>query len=215
MADAQTTRFSDDPERRVFVSRGGEKLDHALRVFGVDPAGLVCADLGCSTGGFTDALLQRGASKVFAVDTAYGELAWKLRNDPRVVVMERTNALHAEPPEKVDLVVIDLGWTRQDKALPTAAAWLKEGGRIITLVKPHYELETEELDRLAPGRVLPEEEAERVAMAVIESLRGEGWKIEGVTKSPILGGAGKKSRGKGNAEWLLLVRGAGSAGESC
>ena len=214
MADERGSRFSDDPERRSFVSRGGEKLDHALRVFGVDPAGLVCADLGCSTGGFTDALLQRGAAKVFAVDTAYGELAWKLRNDPRVVVMERTNALHAEPPERVDLVVIDLGWTRQGRALPTAAAWLKAGGRIVTLVKPHYELETEELDRLAPGRVLPEHEAERVAMEVIELLRGEGWKIEGVTKSPILGGAGKKSRGKGNAEWLALVEGARSAGES-
>ncbi|TVR99787.1 MAG: hypothetical protein EA423_12155 [Phycisphaerales bacterium] len=151
---------------------------------------------------------------MYAVDTAYGQLAWKLRSDPRVVVMERTNALHAVPPEKVDLVVIDLGWTRQSRALPVGAAWLKAGGRILTLVKPHYELETEELDRVAPGRVLAEEDAERVAMEVVERMRGEGFEVLGVTKSPLLGGAGKKSRGKGNAEWLVLVeieRGASDA----
>src|SRR5882724_2438094 len=90
-----------------YVSRGGLKLAHALREFGVAVRGLVCADLGASTGGFTDCLLQHGAAKVYAVDTAYGELAWKLRQDPRVVVIERSNALHVEARELVDLVVAD------------------------------------------------------------------------------------------------------------
>jgi 23S rRNA (cytidine1920-2'-O)/16S rRNA (cytidine1409-2'-O)-methyltransferase len=116
---------SDNP----FVSRGGLKLRHALGEFGIDPAGLTCADLGCSTGGFTDCLLRAGAARVYAVDTAYGELAWSVRTDPRVRVMERTNALHAEPPEGgVDLVVIDLGWTKQALAVPAALRWLKPGG---------------------------------------------------------------------------------------
>ncbi len=109
----------------TYASRGGQKLRHALDEFHVDVTGLACADLGCSTGGFTDCLLQAGAAKVFAVDTAYGELAWKLRKDPRVVVMERTNALHAPPPEdRVDLVVVDLGWTPQKAVIPVALKWL-------------------------------------------------------------------------------------------
>jgi predicted rRNA methylase YqxC with S4 and FtsJ domains len=113
----------------TYVSRGGQKLRHAIAEFGLDVTGLVCADLGCSTGGFTDCLLQHGASKVFAVDTAYGQLAWKLRKDPRVVVMERSNALHTKPAEEVDLVVVDLGWTTQRQLLPIAASWLKKRER--------------------------------------------------------------------------------------
>src|SRR5579864_3600866 len=97
----------------AFVSRAGSKLDHALTTFVIDVSAKICADLGCSTGGFTDCLLQRGAAKVFAVDTGYGVLDWKLRNDPRVVVMERTNAMHVNLPESVDLVSIDVAWTKQ------------------------------------------------------------------------------------------------------
>ncbi len=108
-----------------YVSRGGQKLAHALAEFRIDVTGLTGADLGCSTGGFTDCLLQAGAAKVFAVDTAYGELAWKLRKDPRVVVMERSNALHTRPAQPVDIVVIDLGWTPQKALLPIALGWLK------------------------------------------------------------------------------------------
>src|SRR5688572_17870582 len=96
-----------------FVSRAGLKLDHALSHFGIDVAGFVCADLGCNVGGLTDCLLQRGAAKVYAIEKGYGVIEWRLRKDPRVVVMERTNAMHVQLPERVDLVTIDVAWTRQ------------------------------------------------------------------------------------------------------
>ena len=144
-----------------FVSRGGLKLDAALQAFGVDVAGMVCADLGCNVGGFTDCLLQRGATQVYAVDSGYGTLAWKLRQDKRVVVMERTNAVHVDPWKLpgftgCDVVVIDLGWTRQEKALPAAKNWLRNDrsgppGTIVTLIKPHYEAIGEEAAALKRG----------------------------------------------------------------
>ncbi|HUU82020.1 MAG TPA: SAM-dependent methyltransferase, partial [Phycisphaerae bacterium] len=136
-----------------YASRGGTKLEAALDRFDVDPTGLVCADLGCSVGGFVDCLLRRGAAKVYAVDTAYGQLAYRLRRDERVVVMERVNAMHAELPERVPLITIDVGWTRQHLILPAARTMLAEGGRIITLIKPHYEAEK----RLLRGGVLPDD----------------------------------------------------------
>jgi len=192
-----------------YVSRGGLKLEHALDAFAIDVAGLVCADLGCSTGGFTDCLLQRGAGRVYAVDTAYGELAWKLRQHERVAVMERTNALHAAPPEKVDLVVVDLGWTTQDRAIPAAMRWLKRDGRIISLIKPHYEIDRSELESLAERGVLPDDVAERVARETVSRLPALGGGALGLTKSPIRGGKAKKKgsankAGTGNAEWLVL-----------
>lgn len=185
-----------------FVGRGGHKLRAALEAFGVSPAGVACADLGCSAGGFTDCLLQHGAARVYAVDTAYGQLAWKLRNDPRVVVMERTNALHATPAEAVALVVIDLGWTRQERALPAAARWLAPGGRIITLIKPHYEVEK---SALGPGGVLDEDAARATVERVIASIPAMGLRVEGLVKSPVLGGADASGKGRGNAEWLALA----------
>ncbi|MEM9372756.1 MAG: SAM-dependent methyltransferase [Planctomycetota bacterium] len=188
-----------------FVSRGGLKLHHAITEFGLDIGGLIAADLGCSTGGFTDALLHHGASRVHSVDTAYGELAWKLRQDERVTVHERSNALHLEPAEPVDVVVIDLGWTRQRLALPAAARWLKPGGRIITLVKPHYECEQSEL---GPRGVMDHGRAEEVAEQVRDGLPEIGFDILGWTKSPVTGGAAgkrRKRKGTGNPEWLALV----------
>lgn len=107
------------------MSRAGEKLEYALVQWKLDVRGLICADFGCSTGGFTDCLLQNGAAKVYAVDTDYGELAWTLRNDPRVVVMEKTNAMHGELPEKVDLITVDTSWTKQEFVLPNAIKQLK------------------------------------------------------------------------------------------
>lgn len=188
----------------AFVSRGGLKLHHALREFTLDVTGLVGADLGCSTGGFTDCLLQHGALRVHSVDTAYGEFAWKLRNDPRVVLHERSNALHLEPAEPVDLVVIDLGWTPQRLALPAAAKWLKPGGHIITLVKPHYEADKREL---GDKGVLDPARAEQIAEQVRDGLPALGFTVENWTRSPVLGGAtGKKKKGSGNPEWLALVR---------
>lgn len=176
---------------RQYVSRGGLKLEAALDHFKLDVAGFICADLGCSVGGFTDCLLHRGVAKVFAVDTAYGELAWTIRNDQRVVVMERTNALHVDPPEPCDLVVIDLGWTKQDKAIPAAGRWVKPGGRIVTLIKPHYESGYHRLD---------DEQAEQVAQQVVANLLSiPGVGVVGSIKSPIPGGKG------GNAEWLAML----------
>lgn len=188
-----------------FVSRGGLKLDHAIAEFRLDVTGFVCADLGCSTGGFTDCLLRRGAARVHAVDTAYGELAWTLRQDPRVLVHERSNALHLAPAEPVDLVVIDLGWTPQRLALPAAARWLGPDGRIISLVKPHYEADKTEL---GPGGVLDPERALAIAEGVRDGLGALGFEVLGWTKSPVLGGAAgskKKRKGTGNPEWLTLV----------
>ena len=193
-----------------FVSRGGEKLHHALQAFAIEPTGFVCADLGCSTGGFTDCLLQAGASLVYAVDTGYGILDWKLRNDPCVAVMERSNALHTDPPEEVaeagglDLVVIDLGWTRQKHALPVARKWLGSNGQVITLIKPHYEQESGGGDSRGRGKIgiLPDDEAERVCDRVMQEIAASGWTVEGLVESPIRGG---KNASKGNREWLALL----------
>src|SRR3989338_453425 len=111
-----------------FVSRAGGKLDHALNSFKVDVKDLICADFGASTGGFTDCLLQHGAKKVYAIETGYGVLDYKLRKDPRVVVMERSNAMHVELPEKADLITIDTSWTKLENVVPNALKNLKAGG---------------------------------------------------------------------------------------
>ncbi len=199
--------MSGDPVN-PYVSRGGLKLQHALREFALNITNFTCADFGCSTGGFTHCMLLHGAAKVYAIDTAYGELAWILRKDPRVVVMERTNCLHAKPPREVvdatgvDLITIDASWTPQRLVLPAASKWLKPMGLIITLIKPHYELK--DLGEALPrGGVLEESHAERVAMEVSQRIGAKAC-----VKSPITGGAGKS---KGNAEWLALVD-ASSAG---
>ena len=136
-----------------FVSRGGDKLDGALEAFGIDVRGAVAADLGANVGGFTDCLLQRGAGRVYAVDTGYGVLDWKLRQDGRVVVMERRNALHVSLPEPLDLVVIDAGWTPLGRIVPGAVALLGARGDVVALLKPEYEAEPFERER---GVVLPD-----------------------------------------------------------
>lgn len=194
-------------DEKKFASRGGLKLEAALEHFGIDVTGATCVDLGCSTGGFVDCLIQRGAAKVFAVDTAYGELAWKLRQDDRVEVMERTNALHANPPAMDDdkqpfagcgVVSIDLGWTKQDKAIPVALRWLSgsaeadSGGRIVTLVKPHYESGQHKMtDEQADA------ETQRVVDDVLPTL---GVEVLGWIRSPIRGGKGK------NLEHLAVLK---------
>lgn len=221
MADADPPTPNLTPASECpYVSRGGLKLAHALREFGIDVAGLTCADLGASTGGFTDCLLKHGAARVYAVDTAYGQFAWTLRNDPRVVVMERSNALHAPPPVDiaphaegggVDLVVMDLGWTKQKFAIPAALRWLARAGRIITLVKPHYEQEQPASPRTR-ARAQEAVLAESAAIAIVDRVRDElpvfGVRVLATTRSPILGGSlspTSKSKGSGNAEWLMLV----------
>lgn len=194
-------------EERPYVGRGALKLEHALDTFALDPRNLTCADFGCNVGGFTDLLLRRGATKVFAVDTGYGALAWSLRNDPRVAVMERTNALHADPPrEAIDLIAVDMGWTPQRLAVPAALRWLTPAahGRIVTLIKPHYEVDKEEARSLLVKGVLPDEVAERIAEQAAARAGEWGAKLLSLTKSPIRGGAGKGNK-EGNLEWLALL----------
>jgi len=187
-----------------FVSRGGHKLEHALGYFHVDVAGLVAVDLGASTGGFTDCLLQHGALRVFAVDVGQGQLAWRLRQDPRVVVMEKTNARHLQPARmpgsftRADLAAIDCSFISLQKILPPAVALLKPDGKIIALVKPQFEAGRSEVakgrgvitDPTVHDRVLDELESFAAAQT------GLIWR--GVTESPLLGPAG-------NREFLVLI----------
>ena len=177
-----------------FVSRAGVKLSAALDRVGVDPPGMVCADLGANVGGFTDCLLQCGAVKVFAVETGYGVLEYKLRKNPRVVVMERVNALHVKLPELCDLVVIDLGWTPQKRILPHAREMLKAGGKIISLVKPHYEAPKQMLK----AGVLRPEDSEVVYQQVLKEIPDWGLCLAGEMESPLVGA-------KGNREYLIVL----------
>lgn len=180
-----------------FVSRGGLKLEHALATFAVDVAGLVCADFGCSTGGFTDCMLRRGAAKVFAVDTGYGVLDYKLRKDPRVVVRERSNAMHVDLGERVHFITVDASWTKQNKILPNVAKQLKPDGRVVTLIKPHYEADP----KLLRKGVLPTELIDDVVANVRQQIEASGFVVDATTPSPILG-----SGNQGNVEILALLR---------
>lgn len=171
-----------------YVSRGGDKLAAALDHFRLDVTGLIAADLGSHIGGFVDCLLQRGAAKVYSVDTSYGTLAWKLRKDPRVVVLERTNAMHVTLPEPVDLVTIDVGWTPQTKVLPQVARLVSPSAKVVTLIKPHYEAAPE----LIVDGVLPEEQVDAVVQKVVGDITALGWDVVGVVESPILGHGGNR-----------------------
>jgi 23S rRNA (cytidine1920-2'-O)/16S rRNA (cytidine1409-2'-O)-methyltransferase len=180
----------------AFVSRAGEKLEHALKTFNIDPRGKTCADFGASTGGFTDCLLQHGAVKVYAVEKGYGTIEWKLRNDPHVVVMERENAMHVELPEKVDLLTVDTSWTKLEKVIPNALKNLKPDSEIVALLKPHYEASP----RLLRKGVLPDDRIETVIETTVKALELLGVKLVAKTESPIVGGKG------GNREFLLHLR---------
>lgn len=180
-------------EPTKYVSRAGEKLEFALGQFKIDATGKIVADFGASTGGFTDCLLQAGAKKVYSVDTAYGELAWKLRQDPRVIVMERTNAMHVSLPEKMDLVTIDTGWSRQEKVIPNALNNLKDDGIIVSLIKPHYEFSGYK------GQVLDEDELKKILEDVRGKIESLGGKVVNKVESPIVG------KREGNREWLFII----------
>jgi len=180
---------------KAFVSRAGQKLEHALATFQIDVTGFICADLGSNVGGFVDCLLQRGASKVYAIDTGYGALEWKLRKDPRVVVMERTNAMHANLPEKVKLVSIDVAWTKQKNILPAARKMLEDDGIAISLIKPQYEAG---VSLLRKG-VLPQENLPAVLEAVKADIAAGGFQLIEMIESPIRGG-------EGNVEMLAQLR---------
>ncbi len=185
--------MTQQPSR--YVSRGGEKLAAALRAFNLDPAGSTCADFGSHAGGFVDCLLQHGAAKVYAVDPGYGVLDYRLRKDPRVVVCERTNALHYICPEPCDLLTIDVGWTPQRLILGPARRSLRpQTGRVLTLVKPQYEAPQ---DWLVNGVVPPDRRPEVLATCRddVETL---GWQIQAELESPLQGHGG-------NTEYLWLL----------
>ncbi|MCE9620444.1 MAG: methyltransferase domain-containing protein [Planctomycetes bacterium] len=199
----------DSPPHLSLASRAGLKLRHALEAFPVDAKGKICADFGCNIGGFTDVLLRAGAARVISVDTGYGTLAWRLRNDPRVETRERTNALHADPPEGgVDLVVMDLAWTQQRLSVPAALRWLRPGGKIVTLVKPHYEVEPNEKSWLDHG-FLPHDKVPIIVGRVRDAMRSLGASVLADAESPITGGKSSRRAGSpGNKEWLMLLQAA-------
>jgi len=205
-----------------YVSRGGLKLAAALDAFALKVKGRVVADLGASVGGFTDCLIQRGAACVWAVDTAYGQLAWRLRQDARVRVLERTNVLHVDPAATVagfvpcELVVLDLGWTPQAKALPAARRWLTPGGRVLTLVKPQYEPGGARARGGGGRHVLEDAAAQAIVQRALEAMPGLGFRVLADRPSPIRGG-GRRRGGAGNLEHLALlewVGGDGARGDS-
>jgi len=195
-----------------FVSRGGEKLDAALEAFALDVTGFVCADVGASTGGFTDCLLQRGAAKVYAIDVGKGILHWKLRNDPRLVVMEETNARFVESlPEPVSLVTVDASFISLKILLPVIKKWLaplsdsppifiENGGSrrgVIALIKPQFEAGRKDVAR-GDGVIRDPEIHRQVLLDVLSYAQNEGFQIHGLIKSPLLGP-------KGNAEFLVWL----------
>ena len=183
-----------------WVSRGGIKLAHALEHFGWEVTGAVALDVGSSTGGFTDVLLQKGAAKVFAVDVGTNQLAWKLRQDPRVVVHEQTNARYLTSEvvtEPVDVIVCDASFIGLAKVLDTALDFARPGGRLIALVKPQFEAERDEIGK--GGVVRDAAVHERVCRAASDWVQSRGWSVEGIAQSPITGP-------EGNVEFLLAAR---------
>ena len=187
-----------------YVSRGGLKLAHALDRFAIDPAGRVALDVGASTGGFTDVLLRRGAAKVYAVDVGHGQLDWRLRNDPRVVVLERTNArtlTREQVPEPVDLVACDASFISLKVVLPAALQLASPSARLIALIKPQFEVGK---GRVGKGGVVRDPALhEEVCSEIRRWLEDEqGWEVSGLTASPITGP-------KGNREFLIAARSSG------
>jgi len=183
-----------------WVSRGGVKLAHALDHFGWDVAGAVAIDVGSSTGGFTDVLLSKGAARVYAVDSGTNQLAWKLRQDPRVVVHEQTNARYLTGEivtEPVDIITCDASFISLAKVLDAALGLAKPGGRLLALVKPQFEAERGEIGK--GGVVRDPAVHARVCEAAAAWLRSRGWQVEGVTQSPITGP-------EGNVEFLIAAR---------
>jgi 23S rRNA (cytidine1920-2'-O)/16S rRNA (cytidine1409-2'-O)-methyltransferase len=184
-ADALVTVEPGQP----YVSRGGLKLEAALDRFGVNVRGWTAADVGASTGGFTDCLLQRGADKVYAIDVGYGQLAWKLRQDPRVVVIERTNARYLETlPEQVELVTIDASFISLKLLLPTVAGWLGENGQAMPLIKPQFEAGRRQVGK---GGVVRDRGIHRqVLLEILAWADRHGWAVVGLIPSPLRGPAG-------------------------
>lgn len=206
--------FADKPGRSVteedqivltelehpYVSRGGLKLEHALRSFRIDLPDRICADIGASTGGFTDVMLRAGAKKVYAIDVGYGQLDASLRNDPRVVVRERVNARHLGPgdfDERIDFVAVDVSFISLRLILPPILGFLSPEGEVVALIKPQFEVGKGEVGK---GGIVRDQEKRRDAVQVVlDFVRGLGLQVAGVTESPIKGA-------EGNVEYLAHLR---------
>ena len=186
--------------QKRFVSRGGLKIAHALDAFGIDPSGLRCLDAGCSTGGFTDCLLSRGAAHVVAVDVGYAQFDWGLRNDARVELLERMNIVDLAVPERlstIDLAVCDVSFTSIITVLPAVTALLTRGGIFVTLVKPQFEAAREDVGE---GGIVRDEDVRLNCLSRVSSAFTEcGFEVLGTCESPITGA-------KGNVEYLLAGR---------
>ena len=207
--DKAGSTFTDDDKLTIevrgqglkYVSRGGLKLEKAIREFGVDLAGCICMDIGASTGGFTDCMLQNGAVKVFAVDVGHGQLAWKLRNDERVICMEKTNIRYVVPEDiggvPLDFASVDVSFISLDKVLPAAYPLLKDGARMVCLIKPQFEAGREEVGK--KGVVRDKAVHNKVVLRITELCRELGFEILGLTFSPIKGP-------EGNIEYLIYIR---------
>lgn len=182
-----------------FVSRGGLKLEHAFEIFGLDVNGLVAMDVGASTGGFTDCLLQHGARRVYAVDVGYGQLSWKLRQDPRVMVLERQNIRylpHELIPEPIQMATTDTSFISLKLVLPAMGPFLAPMARVVALIKPQFEAGRELVGK---GGVIRDPEVHRkVCESIAEFCESSGLRVQGITPSPILGP-------KGNTEFLLFA----------
>jgi 23S rRNA (cytidine1920-2'-O)/16S rRNA (cytidine1409-2'-O)-methyltransferase len=184
-------RLAHDPQ--PYVSRGGLKLERALDVFHIDPRGRIAMDVGASTGGFTDCLLQHGARRVYAIDVGYGQLAWKLQQDTRVVNLQRCNIRHLrweEVGEHVDLAVVDTSFISLTLVIPPTLTFLKEGGRLLTLIKPQFEVGRGEVGK--GGVVRDKEKHRRVVERITQFAEGLGLSPHGVIESPFLGPKGNK-----------------------
>lgn len=190
-----------------YVSRGGEKLEGALSAFALEVNGFICADVGASTGGFSDCLLQHGAKKIYAIDVGKGILHWKLRNDPRMVVMEATNARFVESlPEALDLVVVDASFISLKVLLPVIQTWQRsQRTDVVALIKPQFEAGRKDVAR-GDGVIRNAEIHRQVLLDVLNFAAARGFALRGLTQSPLLGP-------KGNAEFLLWMN-AGETGES-
>jgi 23S rRNA (cytidine1920-2'-O)/16S rRNA (cytidine1409-2'-O)-methyltransferase len=192
--DAEIRILGETPR---YVGRGGLKLEAALKEFSVSVEGKTALDIGASTGGFSDCLLQHGASRIYAVDVGYGQMAWKIRQDPRVVVIERTNIREMDPsviPEPVDVAVIDVSFISLEKVMPSVLPYLKSDATIIALIKPQFEVGREHVGK---GGIVRDEAARTAAVKRVEDfIRGLGFEVQGIIPSPITGQ-------DGNVEFLI------------
>jgi 23S rRNA (cytidine1920-2'-O)/16S rRNA (cytidine1409-2'-O)-methyltransferase len=186
ISEGAALHVRSDPD---YVGRGAAKLAHALDAFHLDPAGLVCIDVGASTGGFTDVLLRRGASRVYAIDVGKGQLAWRLRQDPRVVVMEGVNVRELRSlPEKCDLAVADVSFISLRLALPPVLPFVRDGGDVISLVKPQFEVGPA---RVAKGGIVRDASARMSAVVeIVQALAEHDLGVQAITRSPIRGREG-------------------------